>query len=179
VEGREGEEAAGCVGLISSGNSSEESAFLDASETGGDVFFLTAAKLAPQDQEASYNIYDAHECTSASPCTTPPVPPPPCDTEASCRPSPTPQPPIYGAGPSETFSGPGNLAPGPSSSPKVKSAAQLKAERLAKALKACRKDRSKEKRLVCEKQARERYGAKAGATKRGGAGKALSERGRV
>ena len=33
--------AGGCVSLISSGTSSEESVFLDASETGNDVFFLT------------------------------------------------------------------------------------------------------------------------------------------
>ena len=31
----------GCVGLISAGTSSGESTFMDASETGGDVFFLT------------------------------------------------------------------------------------------------------------------------------------------
>ncbi len=37
----------GCVGLISSGESTEESAFLDASENGDDVFFLTASQLAP------------------------------------------------------------------------------------------------------------------------------------
>ena len=35
----------GCVSLISSGTSSEESAFLDASENGDDVFFLTTARL--------------------------------------------------------------------------------------------------------------------------------------
>ena len=40
---------AGCVSLISSGTSSEESVFLDASETGDDVFFLTAARLTAQD----------------------------------------------------------------------------------------------------------------------------------
>ncbi len=34
----------GCVGLISSGASGEESAFVDASESGGDVFFLTSAR---------------------------------------------------------------------------------------------------------------------------------------
>ncbi len=109
-----GEEAAGCVALISSGTSAEESAFLDASETGGEVFFVTTSKLAPQDYDTSPDIYDAHECTSASPCISPPaVQPPPCDTEASCKASPTPQPLIYGTGPSETFSGPGNLVSPP------------------------------------------------------------------
>ena len=86
VEGRKGEEPAGCVGLISSGSSPEESTFLDASETGGDVFFRTTSRLAPQDFDHAYDVYDAHECTAASPC--PPVQaeqPPPCATEGSCR----------------------------------------------------------------------------------------------
>jgi len=61
----------GCVGLISSGESDEESAFLDASETGGDVFFLTTSKLAPQDYDKAFDVYDAHECTGASPCAPP------------------------------------------------------------------------------------------------------------
>src|SRR6202042_1238487 len=39
----------GCVGLISAGTSAEESVFLDASESGGDVFFMTFSRLAPQD----------------------------------------------------------------------------------------------------------------------------------
>ncbi len=37
--------AGGCVGLISVGTSSEESVFMDASATGGDVFFLSKSQL--------------------------------------------------------------------------------------------------------------------------------------
>jgi hypothetical protein len=128
VEGitEQGEEAAGCTSLISSGDSSEESVFLDASEGGGEgehgelgspgggnVFFLTSAKLSPADQDTAYDVYDAHECTSASPCIAPVTAPPPCETEASCKASPEPEPGIYGPPPSATFSGPGNLAPPP------------------------------------------------------------------
>jgi hypothetical protein len=40
---------------------------------------------------------------------------------------------------------------------KVKTAAGIRAEKLAKALKACHKKRGK-KRTECEKQARKRYG---------------------
>ena len=36
----------GCVGLISSGSAEHEAAFLDASEDGDDVFFMSAEKLA-------------------------------------------------------------------------------------------------------------------------------------
>jgi hypothetical protein len=113
VEGVRGEEGAGCVALISSGTSSERSSFLDASGSGGDLFFLTTSKLDPQDFDTAYDVYDAHECTMQSPCSTSVVVPPPCTTEASCKLPPTPQPSIYGLPSSATFSGPGNLAPPP------------------------------------------------------------------
>ena len=74
----------GCVGLISAGTSAEESAFMDASETGGDVFFLTLSRLLPQDYDTSFDVYDAHECTAAAPCAPPAaLAPPPC-TDGRC-----------------------------------------------------------------------------------------------
>jgi len=152
------ERSGGCVGLISSGASPEESAFLDASESGSDVFFLTAAKLAPQDFDTSLDVYDAHECTTASPCLPPPPPvPPSCTTEASCRPAPSPQPEIFGAPSSATFSGAGNFIPPVSTPVKPKTPAQVRAEKLAKALKACKK-KPRKKRPACIKQARRAYG---------------------
>ena len=80
--------AEGCVGLISSGTSNAESAFYDASESGGDVFFVTTGRLVSEDYDKSYDVYDAHVCTSTVPCRTSPVPPPPCDrvTRARLRP---------------------------------------------------------------------------------------------
>ncbi len=120
------ERSGGCVGLISSGTSAQESAFVDASETGGDVFFLTNASLAPQDVDTAGDVYDAHECTTLVPCYAPaPVTPPPCDTADSCKAAQSPQPPIFGAPSSETFSGAGNITPTPSVSaakPKAKPA---------------------------------------------------------
>ena len=111
----------GCVGLISNGESKDESAFLDASATGGktsegaegggDVFFLTTSQLSTQDVDDAYDVYDAHECMSESPCIQPATSPPPCTTEASCKASSTPQPGIYGPPASATFSGHGNLTP--------------------------------------------------------------------
>jgi hypothetical protein len=111
ADGRGGQEGAGCVALISSGTSSEESSFLDASETGGDVFFLTTSKLLPQDFDNAYDVYDAHECSTAVPCPAVVQTPPQCTTEASCRTTPSPQPLIYGAPPSATFNGAGNVTP--------------------------------------------------------------------
>lgn len=100
----------GCVGLISSGISGQESAFMDASESGGDVFFLSAAKLVPGNVEGGLSLYDAHECTPRVPCSSAPVVSPPCETEASCRPAPTPQPAIFGAPASATLVASGNVA---------------------------------------------------------------------
>jgi DNA-binding beta-propeller fold protein YncE len=151
----------GCVGLVSSGTNREESAFLDASETGGDVFFLTSARLAPQDFDIALDVYDAHECTPASPCIPPPPsPPPPCTTEASCKAAPTPQPEIFGAPASATFSGLGNLAPAPSP---AKPKPLTNAQKRAKALSTCRAKyrRSKKRRTSCERQARKHYASKA------------------
>jgi hypothetical protein len=99
----------GCVGLISSGQSATESEFMDASETGDDVFFVTASQLVPEDQETSYALYDAHVCSAAVPCRTAPILPPPCDSGDSCKAAPSPQPAIFGPTPSVTFSGTGNV----------------------------------------------------------------------
>jgi hypothetical protein len=175
VGGVKGEEGAGCLALISSGTSSEESSFLDASETGGDVFFLTTSKLVPQDFDDSADVYDAHACTSASPCSTSVAVPPPCTTESSCKPSPTPQPGIYGLPASGTFSGPGNFAPPLPAVLKPKTAAQIKAEKLAKAVKQCKKDKSKKKRAKCVKNAQKKYGAKASAKKSSRASKSTQK----
>ena len=156
----------GCVGLISSGTGSQESSFLDASETGGDVFFLTSAKLSPLDYDSAPDVYDAHECTTASPCSSPVVlQSPSCTTEASCKAAPTPQPGIFGAPSSATFSGPGNLTPPAVVKPKP-TAAQLRAKKLAAALASCRKKykHSKKKRQACEKTAHKRYGPTKGKT---------------
>jgi len=154
------ERSGGCVDLISSGRSPEESGFLDASENGGDVFFLTSAKLSPKDVDTSIDVYDAHECSGASPCPSEPVTPPTCSTGDSCKPAPTPQPEIFGAPASATFSGPGNLLAEPPPAPPKPTAAQLRAKALAVALKGCRKRylHSKNRRGACERAAHKRYG---------------------
>jgi hypothetical protein len=161
----------GCVGLISSGSSAEESGFLDASATGGDVFFLTTARLSGVDRDTALDIYDAHECAGASPCfAVPPVPPPACDTGDSCKAAPSPQPGIFGLPASATFTGSGNVL-GSASKPVVGSKGLTRAQKLARALQACRKSRVR-RRSACRRRARVRYAAKrsskANATKRGG-----------
>jgi DNA-binding beta-propeller fold protein YncE len=149
----------GCVSLISSGRSDQESGFLDASETGDDVFFITSAKLSPLDVDTAYDVYDAHVCTQpGEPCITfPTTQSPPCTTEASCKATPTPQPSVFGTPPSATFEGLGNPAPAAAAAVVTKKAL-TRPQKLAAALKSCKRDKKKAKRQGCEKQARKKYG---------------------
>jgi dipeptidyl aminopeptidase/acylaminoacyl peptidase len=146
----------GCVDLVSSGTSASESVFVDASETGDDVFFLTASKLVPEDYDNAYDVYDAHVCSVAAPCVTVPVSSPPCTSGDSCKAAPSPQPEIFGPAPSATFSGVGNVVSS-SSSGAVAPKSLTRAQKLARALRACRK-KGRNKRVVCERRARGRYG---------------------
>jgi hypothetical protein len=173
-EGVEGySQASGwCLGLLSSGTLAGESAFLDASETGEDVFFITTEALLPKDFDDSPDIYDAHECTVSSPCSPESATSvPPCSSEASCKAPAMPQPEIFGPAGSATFSGAGNIAPTPASTAKTKTKGKplTRAQKLAAALKTCKK-RPKQKRAACEKRAQRAYGrahGKSGAKRRG------------
>jgi hypothetical protein len=151
-----GQSSDGCVDLISSGTSAEESALLDASGSGGDVFFLTAARLSPRDVDTSLDVYDAHECTGSAPCfPTPASAPPPCNTGDACKAAPTPQPTIFGTPSSATFSGAGNIVP-ETSKATVNTRGLTRAQKLARALKACHRKRGKA-RAACKQSARARY----------------------
>jgi hypothetical protein len=150
VGGQGGEEGAGCVSLISSGASAQESVFLDASVSGGDVFFLTTSHLVAGDVEGGLAVYDAHECSGAAPCfAAEQSPPPPCTTADSCRQSATAQPEGFGAPASATFSGAGNLAPaggGASAPPKKVTSKTVK----------CKQSFVKDKRGKCIKKPKQR-----------------------
>jgi hypothetical protein len=157
----------GCVGLISSGTSSQESAFLDAGgmgpggEEAEEVFFLTASELSPQDEDQAFDVYDAHVCSQASPCISPPsvAVPPACDNEASCKPSPEPQPSIYGLPSTAALGGLGNFPPPVPAAAKPVAKSLTRAQKLAAALKACHKKKGKQ-RAKCQKAAHKKYGAK-------------------
>lgn len=154
-------EAGGCVFLISTGTSSRGTFFIDASTDGSHVFIRELQKLVPADtQEDAATVYDVR----ANGGLPEPAAPPPCITADACRAAPAPQPSIFGAGASQTFSGAGNLvAVLPATKPKT--AAELRAEKLAKALKVCRKIKSKKNRSACDKRARKKYGPVKKATK--------------
>jgi hypothetical protein len=136
----------GCVYLISTGHSDENSIFLlDASASGDDVFFTTRQQLVGQDQDNLVDLYDAR-VGGGFPYT---PPSPPCAGE-ECRPRPS-QAPLFGAPSTATLSGQGNLV--------VKPQEVTRAQKLSKALKACRKLKKK-KRVACQKSARKKYAAK-------------------
>ena len=123
--------------------------------TGANVFFTTADQLVPQDTDTQVDYYDARICTASDPCITQPPPPlPPCQGEA-CHGIPAAAPSLLTPG-SVTFSGAGNLSP-PVSKPAVRPRSLTRAQKLARALKACRTRHNKRKRATCEKQARKQY----------------------
>ena len=129
------EASGGCVGLISSGTSDQASAFLDASASGEDVFFYTDGRLVSQDFDAAFDVYDAHVCSAAAPCSTSAAVPPACTTADSCRAAPALQPAVFGAPASATFSGSGNLtssAPKPASPKKAKAKPKRRARKHTK-----------------------------------------------
>ncbi len=142
------------LSLISQGTIPSETHLLEASASGNDVFFLTDQNLVPRDsfQEAN-KIYDARVDGGFPE----PAPAPACTTADACRAAPEPQPSIYGAPSSQTFSGVGNVSQVPPTA--VKAKALTRAQKLANALAACRKDKSRSKRAKCEKAAHKRYSA--------------------
>jgi hypothetical protein len=92
----------GCVSLISSGGAEGESAFLDASESGDDVFFYTTAQLSVDDEDQVIDIYDAR--VDGEPASL--EPDPECLGEACQPPATAPQAPTPA---SSAFRGPGDV----------------------------------------------------------------------
>jgi hypothetical protein len=98
--------AAGCISLISSGESPQDSEFLDASSLGDDVFFTTNASLLPQDP-GLIDVYDARAGGGLPP---PPPPPEPCEGETCQSASAPPNDPTPA---SASTRGPGNATQKP------------------------------------------------------------------
>ncbi len=150
----------GCLSLISTGESAQDSTFLDMSVANGarDVFFKTGASLVAQDS-GLIDVYDAREGGGLpGPSPAPVV----CEGEA-CQGAP--QTPADSSPASSVFSGPSDLVSLLARKPtgKRKTTSQLKAQRLANALKACRKTtrHGGVRRRHCEATARKRYASSA------------------
>ncbi len=139
--------------LISNGTSPYASTFVDASADGSNVFFASRQRLVAADVDGAADLYDARvDGGIAGQNVAPPVP---CEGD-DCQ-GPARSAPGFSLPGSSTFSGVGNPPGAPSSAP-VKSRVRplTRAQKLARALKACRK-KSKHKRGTCEAQARRRY----------------------
>jgi hypothetical protein len=159
----------GCIYLISTGESNEPSYFAEASANGNNVFFFTRQSLVGQDADNNQDLYDARVDGGIA-AQSPPAPAAPCSGEA-CRGAAS-EAPSLGPPVSQVFSGPGNLAPPPESTAATKAASKplTGAQKLASALKACKRDKAKKKRVTCEKQARPKYGSSKRGTKSSGGG---------
>jgi hypothetical protein len=142
----------GCLYLISTGQSAQPSYFGDASAEGEDVFFFTRQSLVSQDQDLNVDVYDA-SVGGGIPAQNPPPPPAPCAGE-TCRVASEGTPPVFGVPSSATITGEGDLVPPPVAEPKP-----LIAQKLARALKACRK-KPRKRRGGCQARARRLYGGK-------------------
>jgi hypothetical protein len=121
--------------------------------SGDDVFFRTTDSLTPAaGLTGAPEIYDASvgggfaERLVTKAC-----------AGDECQP--TGEAPQIGAPATETLEGPGNLTP-PASKPPVKAKPKplTRAQKLAAALKRCKKDKAKKKRAACQKSAHRRYG---------------------
>ncbi len=99
-------QSSGCIYLISTGTSADNSTFEDASASGDDVFFTTTQQLGSQDQDYSYDLYDARVDGGLS-AQNPPTSTP-CAGDGCRGAAATPPPPPTAA--SITFSGPGNAS---------------------------------------------------------------------
>ena len=134
---------------------------LGTDESGDDVFFYTADSLVPQDTDSQASWYDARIGGG--------FPAPPslsgCEGDA-CQGPLSVTPALPSAGGSATQASGENLAavvPKPAVKPKSKPL--TRAQKLAKALKACHKLRSRTSRETCEKKAKSKYGTKVRAEK--------------
>jgi DNA-binding beta-propeller fold protein YncE len=94
----------GCLELLSSGESTADAHFLDASTSGEDVFFSTRSRLVPRDKDDNRDVYDARVGGFEPPL--PPLPVP-CEGEA-CREGNTPQPEAPPLPGTAAFQGPPN-----------------------------------------------------------------------
>jgi hypothetical protein len=125
------------------------------SSSGRDVFFTTGDRLLAEDVDTQQDIYDARieggfpalvqsfaNCQGET-----------CQGALSAA-------PLVRSPATAIRSNAGNLAPPPPAHGKPKTPAQIRAERLVHALRACRAKHNRKQRVACEAKARRRYGSR-------------------
>ena len=144
----------GQVALIAAGHDVTEpnaTSLVGTDESGQDVFFETTDQLLSQDRDVSPDVYDARSDGGFTP---PPAEAAPCAGD-SCQGAAN-APPVL-ATPGLAGLSEGGAPPPPADHPSSPKSA-TRAQKLAKALKACRKKQPGRKRAGCVRQAQQRYG---------------------
>ena len=121
------------------------------SASGADVFFLTRTPLVGGDRDHLVDVYDARIDGGFSA----PTPEGSCSGE-SCQGAAT-TPSAFGSPGTASFTGGANLVAPKNVVTRPPTKPLSRAQKLAKALKQCRKDKARWKRVSCEKSARKRY----------------------
>ena len=131
---------------------------LGSDASGGNVFFSTFDQLVPEDTDTQRDFYDARVCSGGEPCTAPvrPGSAVACGEE-TCQGQPS---SVAGGGVpgSEAFAGLGEpplVLPAGRRRPKPRPL--TRGQRLAAALRSCRKKKNAHQRKVCEASARKRF----------------------
>lgn len=167
----------GEVHLISSGTSAGASVFLDASANGEDVFFSTGQGLVQSDTDNADSVYDARVDGGFSSSAGEASPVSACESAEACKAPPSESPAqlfpassVLAAGGGLTVP-PVPVTPSPPTGRTSVKHSLTRGQKLTRALKTCT-TKPRRKRATCERQARKRYGAKAGADAKRAHGKA-------
>lgn len=140
-------ESTGCVYLLSGGTNTAHASFLDAGESGEDVFIVTRANLVGGDEDGLYDVYDVRVGQAPSA--------PPACTGTGCQGLPSASP-IFATPSSVTFEGVGNFA-APVKEAKAKAKPKPKLE----------KKKHKKKKSKAKKSARKANGGKRSSSRGG------------
>jgi hypothetical protein len=148
-------EANGCIYLLSGGTGESASWLLATSSSGDDVFVISRTELVPGDPYDSFDLYDARVGGLR------PLAPSAC-SGTGCQGVP-PAPPIFATPASVTFDGVGNfpaqVKPAEPGKGQLRAKPPARAQKLARALKACNGKPHRKLRL-CQARARKRYAKK-------------------
>jgi hypothetical protein len=143
----------GCVYLLTGGTSVGQSSFLDASESGSDVFIVTRANLDGSDEDGAFDAYDVRLGAQQPPVA-------PLCTGTGCQGIPSAQP-IFATPSSVTFEGVGNFA-APGKQAKAKPKPKKKPSPKLKRHKKGKNGKSKAKKSARRADAGKRSGSKGG-----------------
>jgi len=143
----------GKISLISSGRSTDDSFFVEATPNGSDVFFITSEQLVKAEVDGNFDLYDAREDGGLASQNLGPAAQ--CESDDCQGPAKT--APTFSQPSSLTFQGAGNPVPRTVVGPRAK---HLNGPaRLKRALRACRRRHGRQRRRRCERVSHRRYRA--------------------